>query len=82
MRCERALPMLAFTAVLGGLFVLAATFPAGATAPPVSCSDGNGGIRDTVGNLTVADVSDADVSADDYPVLQALVRATQLEVRA
>jgi PGF-CTERM protein len=62
MRCERALPLLAVTAVLGGLFVLAATFPAGATAPPVSCADGEGGVRYTAGTLTVADASDAPVS--------------------
>lgn len=74
--------MLAFTAVLDRVFVLAATFPAGATAPPVSCADGDDDIRDTAGNRTVAAVSDADISVDDHPVLQALVRATQLEVRA
>jgi len=74
--------MLAFTAVLGGLFVLVTTFPAGATALPGSRADGNGSVRHTASNLTVADVSDADVSADDYPVLQAVDRATQLVGRA
>jgi len=77
MRCERALPMLAFTAVLDRLFVLVTTFPAGATALPVSRADGNGGVRNTAGNLTVADVA-----ADGYPVLQALNRLAQLEARA
>ena len=76
MRCERALSVLAFTAVLDRSFVLAATFPAGTTAPLGSCTDSDGDVRDTAGNLTVADVSNADVSDDDYPGLQALDRTT------
>jgi hypothetical protein len=48
--------------VVATLALVAGTAPATASTPPLSCADGEGGVRYTAGTLTVADASDAPVS--------------------
>lgn len=50
--------------VLAAIALSAGTGPAVASTPPLSCAGGDGGVRYTAGNLTVADASSA---TDDRP---------------